>query len=77
MTSIRFNVRGMSCTGCAQSIERRLLTTTGVQSASVDLSAGEAVVDYDENVTNPNSLEKVIESLGFGVLYSTGKSKTE
>ena len=77
MTAVTFNVRGMSCTGCAQSIERRLLTTAGVQSASVDLSAGAAVVDYDENVTTTDSLEKVIESLGFDVLYNTGKTKTE
>lgn len=73
MTSIQFNVQGMSCAGCAQSIERRLITTAGVESAVVDLAAGTATVTFDEAITTANSLEKVIESLGFDVLYSMGR----
>ncbi len=77
MASVSFNVHGMSCTGCAQSIERRLMATAGVQAVSVDYVAGTANIDYDENATNPNSLEKVIEMLGFDVLYGTGRHTTE
>ncbi|MHB9133591.1 MAG: heavy-metal-associated domain-containing protein [Armatimonadota bacterium] len=73
MTTIEYQVQGMSCNGCAQSVERRLLSTVGVQSASVDFASGKATVTYDEAVTNPNSLEKVIEALGFDVVYSLGR----
>lgn len=73
MASIQFNVQGMSCAGCAQSIERRLLSTAGVQTATVDLASATANIEYDESVTNPNSLEKVIEALGFDVRYSVGR----
>lgn len=72
MTTIELHVQGMSCQGCAQSVERRLLSTPGVQSATVDLATATASISYDEEQTAPYSLEKVIEALGFDVLYSTG-----
>jgi len=73
MTSVSFNVQGMSCSGCAQSVERRLMSTPGVQSASVDLVSATANITFNEQTTNANSLEKVIESLGFDVVYSMGR----
>ncbi|HEY3376702.1 MAG TPA: heavy metal-associated domain-containing protein [Armatimonadota bacterium] len=69
MVTMAFRVQGMSCQGCAQSVVRRLQSTAGVQSAEVDLASATANVSFDENVTNADSLEKVIESLGFDVLY--------
>ncbi len=72
MTTVQFSVKGMSCSGCARSIERKLASTPGVQTATVDLDHALANVDFDEHVTDANSLEKVIESLGFDVLYSMG-----
>jgi copper chaperone CopZ len=63
----------MSCAGCAQSIERKLLTTAGVSTATVDLATTTATITYDENITTQNSLEKVIESLGFDVLHGSMK----
>ena len=73
MASVQFTVHGMSCSGCARSIERRLATTPGVQSSSVDLDSQLATITYDERETSPDTLEKVIESLGFDVLYSMGR----
>ena len=75
MAAVDFNVKGMSCSGCARSIERRLSVTPGVRTVSVDMDAGTASVDYDENVTEPNSLEKIIESLGFDVVHSMGRQQ--
>ncbi|MHB9024796.1 MAG: heavy-metal-associated domain-containing protein [Armatimonadota bacterium] len=69
MVTTAFRVQGMSCQGCAQSISRRLLATAGVQDAEVDFASGTANVTFDETVTNADSLEKVIESLGFDVLH--------
>lgn len=73
MADVQFNVKGMSCMGCARSIERRLLSTPGVQAASVDLDAAIASVTFDDTVTNPSALEKVIESLGFDIVHSVGR----
>jgi copper chaperone CopZ len=76
MTSIELTVKGMSCMGCVNSIERRLAATPGVLTASVELETGVASVTFDENVTDAYSLEKVIESLGFDVVYSMGREKS-
>ena len=73
MTSVVFNIQGMSCAGCAQSIQRRLNSTPGVQSAAVDLASATAGIEFDDSVTNANSLEKVIETLGYDVVYSMGR----
>jgi len=75
MTSVQMNVQGMSCAGCARSIERRLTATPGVQSVSVNLESGVADITFDETVTDAHSLEKVIESLGYDVVYSMGQEK--
>lgn len=72
MTSVAFTVKGMSCAGCARSVERKLLATPGVQSAIVNLEAATATVTYDETATDCNALEKAVESLGFDVVYGKG-----
>lgn len=73
MADISFTIHGMSCAGCAQSIERRLASTPGVRAASVDLDAAAASITYDESITTADNLEKVIESLGFDVLHGMGR----
>ncbi|MHB0939792.1 MAG: heavy-metal-associated domain-containing protein [Armatimonadota bacterium] len=75
MATIQMTVKGMSCSGCANSITRRLNSTPGVQSASVDLDSGIANITFDDTETDANSLEKVIESLGFDVIYSMGREE--
>lgn len=67
MASVVFAVKGMSCSGCARSIERKLLATPGVQSAAVDLEAATANVTFDDAVTDAHALEKAVEGLGFEV----------
>lgn len=69
MNSIVFDIHGMSCAGCAQSIQRRLQSTPGVQQVSVELAAAVASVVFDEQCTSLEQLVQVIESLGFGVAY--------
>jgi len=73
MATIQLTVKGMSCSGCVNSVTRRLNSTPGVQSAAVDLDSGIANIDFDDTVTDANSLEKVIESLGFDVVYGMGR----
>ncbi len=67
MTTIQLNVQGMSCNGCAQSIERRLRTTAGVQDVSVNFQEAVAKITFDDTVTNLDMLAEVIESLGFEI----------
>ncbi len=73
MASVQMTVKGMSCQGCVRSIERRLTATPGVQHVSVRLETGLADIDFDDSVINAGSIERVIEDLGFDVVYGMGK----
>jgi Cu+-exporting ATPase len=60
-----FNVSGMSCAGCAQSIERSLMRQPEVDSAVVNFSGGNVVVTYDPSRIDRDQLANVIRQLGF------------
>ncbi len=70
MASVQFHIKGMSCAGCAQSIQRRLQLTPGVEISSVDLASASAAIEFDDRITDSDSLEKIIESLGFNIVDS-------
>lgn len=60
-----FKVTGMTCAGCEATIKLALEQTAGVKSAEVSYDRGEAVAEYDPNVTTPEKLGKVISDAGY------------
>jgi len=60
-------VTGMTCGGCSSKVTNALKAVTGVDDASVSLSAGEATVQYDERVTSPEKLKSAVKGAGYGV----------
>ncbi|WP_220498152.1 heavy metal translocating P-type ATPase [Rhodopirellula sp. JC639] len=69
-----FNVSGMTCAGCARSIERSLLRQPDVRSAVVNFAGGNVVVNYDPAKTDETQLADVIRQTGFQV--ETGDRET-
>lgn len=65
LREVRLEVKGMSCDSCAQSIEKALDGTAGVQDATVEFDTTSAVVRFDGSRTDPAKLERVIDDLGF------------
>lgn len=61
------HVTGMSCGHCSARVESVLKELDGVNSAAVDLESGTAVVEYDEDKVEPDSMRKAIEDAGYGV----------
>lgn len=61
-------VRGMLCRSCTDEIAGMLLRSKGVVKASVSYRKATAQIDYDPTLTDPDTLEKRIKSLG----YETG-----
>jgi Cu+-exporting ATPase len=68
LENISFKVSGMTCSACAQNIEKILIKDKGVSSASVSLPTEKATVSYDPALVKPEELEKAIESIGYGVV---------
>jgi copper chaperone CopZ len=65
--TLELPVTGMTCDGCARSVERKLKSTTGVQSARVDLQGAKAAVEYDPGQTDREELILAVQSLGYQV----------
>ncbi|HKO99349.1 MAG TPA: heavy metal-associated domain-containing protein [Pyrinomonadaceae bacterium] len=58
-------VDGMTCGGCAISIEQVLKNTEGVEDVRVNFERGEAVVKYDDRKVTATKLRAFVRSIGF------------
>ncbi|MEY4386013.1 MAG: hypothetical protein RLY20_1296 [Verrucomicrobiota bacterium] len=61
----RFEITGMTCSGCAKGLAGELKLTKGVISAEVTLSNNLAVVAFDTNRVSTTGLIKAVEEAGF------------
>lgn len=60
-----FKIEGMTCAmGCAKTIEKKMAKMDGVKSAKVDFERELAMVEYDEAIVTPNSLEEAVAKAG-------------
>ena len=59
-------ISGMSCTNCAQRVEKNLQNLEGVNSAQVNFAVEKAYVEYDPNLIEQEKLIKEVESAGYG-----------
>lgn len=67
MTTKTFNISGMTCGGCAASVQKALQAVDGVQSISVSLENQQAVISFDEAIVSVQALSEAIEDAGFDV----------
>ena len=58
-------VTGMTCGGCAISIEQVLKNTEGVEDARVSFERGVAVVKYDDRKVTAAKLREIISGIGY------------
>ena len=65
--TVNLPVRGMTCGGCARTVEKKLLATSGVSKVTVDLDGGSATVEYDTAKVQPDTLANAVRQLGFEV----------
>lgn len=61
----KFKITGMTCSGCAVSIQTELEKTEGVRRAEVSYERGEAIVDYDSKVITPEKIRDAINQTGY------------
>jgi mercuric ion binding protein len=59
-----FKIEGMTCAmGCAKTIEKKMAKMEGVKSATVDFGRELAMVEYDEAIVTPTTLEATVTSV--------------
>lgn len=71
--TVTIKVEGMTCSGCAVSVEKALKETPGVEDAKVSYEKGEAWVKYDDAKVTLAKLREVINETGF----KAGEAKEE
>lgn len=61
-------IQGMTCSACANRIERTLSKMDGVEQASVNFALENTTVTYDSEKVNLDAFEEKIEKLGFHII---------
>ncbi|TPN83462.1 heavy metal translocating P-type ATPase [Aquimarina algicola] len=62
-----FPVTGMSCAGCASSVESILSQTDGVHSAAVNFASSTVLVDFETSTTE-EKLQHALQQVGFDII---------
>lgn len=65
MSQLTFEVTGMVCSGCSDTVQRVVGAIAGVSSTKVDHESGDAVVDHDG--ADAEAIYAAIKDAGFGV----------
>lgn len=65
METIRLNIGGMTCGGCANSVAKVLQGIDGVDSAEVDLASASAQVRFDPARVQVAAMLEAVEDAGF------------
>ena len=68
--TVSFLIDGMTCMSCVNRIETALLKHHGVSRVYVDLSAGSALIHFDPDTVDPETLKAVIEDAGYTAAQS-------
>ncbi len=76
-SEITLKIGGMHCASCASNIERALLKTSGVTSASVSFPLEQAKITYDPELVSVSDLKKVIEDVGYTASEKIGKLEAD
>lgn len=58
-------INGMSCSGCAHTVQQTLENMEGVKEVAVDLEKSSAAVTYHSNKVTEDDFEQAITSAGY------------
>ncbi len=77
-TTLELPLAGMTCVGCARSIESALNRQVGVISSTVDFPSSQVTVTFDTNQVDQATVERAIRESGFEVVQAeVGQSLEE
>jgi copper chaperone len=68
METITFDVKGMSCGGCVNSVKRVLGAIGGVSQVDVVLETGKVSIAYDAAQATPDQFKTAIHDAGYEVI---------
>lgn len=66
--SKQLTIKGMTCSGCAVKIERKLKAIEGIVKAKADYVSGKVMVTYDESKVKPWKIKQTITALDYEII---------
>jgi len=76
MNQITIKIKNMHCASCAQRVEKIIKSLEGVQSASVNLAAEKAFIEYDPEKLRLSVIREAVEKAGYPTLESEKLNST-
>ncbi len=72
-----FDIGGMSCASCAQTIEKNLKAMDGVFSADVNIATDRGTVEFDPSEIDREKFVKIVKQSGYEIISFEDNSKEE
>ncbi|NKC68808.1 heavy metal translocating P-type ATPase [Vagococcus fluvialis] len=63
-----YNIEGMTCASCAQTVEKVVSKVPSVEEASVNLATEKLTISFDENSANEEAVIKAVDDAGYQVV---------
>lgn len=70
MQTERSSIRGMTCSGCVNTVTRALRAIDGVHATDVSLESGTAVVQFDQQLASIEDLALAVRRAGYDTTSS-------
>ena len=67
---MEYNIEGMGCTGCANTVQKKLSEVAGVTAVTVDFATKKAIVETDREIPF-EALEKALEGTHYSIHQNT------
>ncbi len=71
------NIGGMHCAACSATVERALNKIEGIESCSVNLTGGNALISFDEEKVTLDSIFSAVNNAGFTASLPENNSKSD
>ncbi|MDY4251189.1 MULTISPECIES: heavy metal translocating P-type ATPase [unclassified Clostridium] len=68
-----FKVEGMTCSACANRVERVTKKVSGVENSSVNFATEKLNITFDENKISVNELKSIVEKAGYNLIVEEKK----
>ena len=66
--TVKFNVQGMTCAGCEESIKHAVNELDGILNVTPSYEKSNTIVEFDKSKTSKEAIEKAINSTGYKVV---------
>ncbi|MCF0149617.1 MAG: copper-translocating P-type ATPase [Clostridium sp.] len=74
--SYSFKVEGMTCSACANRVERVTKKASGVENSSVNFATEKLNITFDENKISVNELKNIVEKAGYNLIVEEKKESS-